>query len=83
MEAVFSVRFVLRLYHIMWSNSNYESEMRIHVADALGQFGNPDEGECLLLEPATRRLLKTVTEDASVFVTVICKVYSRVLFLRA
>jgi hypothetical protein len=31
---------------------------------AQGQFGNPEEGERLLLEAVTRKLVKNVTEDA-------------------
>jgi hypothetical protein len=34
------------------------------VAETQGQFGNPDEGEHLLLEAVTRRLVKNETGDA-------------------
>jgi hypothetical protein len=36
------------------------------VAESRGQFRNPREGERPPLEAATRRLVKTVTEDTSV-----------------
>jgi hypothetical protein len=29
------------------------------VAETKGQLGNPEEGECPLMEAATRRLMKT------------------------
>jgi hypothetical protein len=35
------------------------SQLRIAVSAAQGQFGNPDEGECPLLEAVIRRLAKT------------------------
>jgi hypothetical protein len=35
------------------------SQPRIAVADARGQFGNPEKGERLPLEAFTRRLVKT------------------------
>jgi hypothetical protein len=47
-----------------------KSQSRVSVADARGQFANPEEMECPPLEAVTGSL----TEDANVCVTVICKV---------
>jgi hypothetical protein len=37
--------------------------LRVAVAEAQGQFRNLEEGQQLLLEAVTIRLVKTVTED--------------------
>jgi hypothetical protein len=42
------------------------------VAESRGQFENPEEGERSPLEAVTIRLVKTVTENTSVSLTVIC-----------
>jgi hypothetical protein len=49
------------------------SQSRISVAEARGQFGNPEEGECPPLEAVAKRLIKTVTEVTNVRVRMICK----------
>jgi hypothetical protein len=33
------------------------------VAEAQGQFGNPEEGECMPMEAVTRRLVKTQQDE--------------------
>jgi hypothetical protein len=45
------------------------------VAEARGQFGNPEERERPSLEAVTRKLVKAMTENASIYVAVSCKVY--------
>jgi hypothetical protein len=45
-------------------------QSKVAVAEAQGQFRNPEEGERQPLETVTRRLEKTVTEDISVCVCV-------------
>jgi hypothetical protein len=45
-----------------------------------GQFGNPDERERPPLEAVARRLVKTVTEDSRMRVTVNCIVCIRVVY---
>jgi hypothetical protein len=47
------------------------------MAEALGQLGKPERGERLPLQIVTRRLVKTVTENPSVCITVICILRSR------
>jgi hypothetical protein len=49
------------------------SQSRISVAEVLGQFGNPEEGECPPLEAVTKKLVKAVTEVTNVCVRMICK----------
>jgi hypothetical protein len=45
------------------------------VAEAWGQFGNPEKGERPPLEDVTKqRLVMTVTENTSLCVIVICSV---------
>jgi hypothetical protein len=51
----------------------------VAVAKARGQFGNPGERERPPLEAAFRRLVKAVTGETIVCVTVIFKVQSRVV----
>jgi hypothetical protein len=59
------------------------SQLKGAVAEAGGQFGNPEEGERPPLEAATKqRLVKTVTENTSLGVIVLCKVQSRFVCLR-
>jgi hypothetical protein len=48
-------------------------DIRVSVAEARGQLGNSEEGERPPLEIVTGEAVKTETEDASVCVTVICK----------
>jgi hypothetical protein len=47
------------------------------MAEAQGQFGKPEEGECQPLEAVTKSLVKTLNEDTSVCLTVICTVQSQ------
>jgi hypothetical protein len=50
------------------------SQSGVAVAKTRGQFGNLVEGKRPPLETVTRRLMKAVTEDINVCVTLICKV---------
>jgi hypothetical protein len=45
--------------HVMSSCSFGRVNLRIAVTESQGQFGNPEEGEHLLLEVITRGLVKT------------------------
>jgi hypothetical protein len=50
------------------------SQSRVAVAEAGGQFGNPEEVEIPPLEAFTGRLVQTVSETTSLCVIVNCKV---------
>jgi hypothetical protein len=53
------------------------------VAKARGQTGNSDEGERQSLEAVTRILVNTVTEGTSACATVMCKVFSRIVYQKS
>jgi hypothetical protein len=38
-----------------WCSSRVHCELKVAVAEVRGQFGNPEDGERLLLEAVTRR----------------------------
>jgi hypothetical protein len=42
---------------------DYSSQLRVAVAEAQGQFGNPEEIKRLLLEAVARGLVKYMTQD--------------------
>jgi hypothetical protein len=44
------------------------SQSRVAVSEARGQYGNPKERDLSPLEIVTRRLVKTVADNTSVFV---------------
>jgi hypothetical protein len=44
------------------------------VAEAWGQFGNPEEGEHPPLEAVTRKLVKTQQTEKTVYAAVNCRV---------
>jgi hypothetical protein len=48
--------------------------LRVVLAEVRGQFENPEEARRPLLEAVTRKLVKTMSEYASLCVTVISKV---------
>jgi predicted hydrolase (HD superfamily) len=46
----------------------------VAVAQTRGQFADPEKRECLALEAVTRSLVRTVTEDTNVYVTVMYEI---------
>lgn len=65
--------FPVRPVHKLCRGAATIRRVVVAMSEARGQFTNPEKREHPPLEAVSREMVKTVTEDTCVCITVICK----------